>query len=294
MPDFEVPSIYLRKNFHCDDRLAIVLIDRGSGEVRQKFATAEKIASSPFQAHLRAANASGKDVYISMNTVASEATGRTKADIETIRHIYLDIDVGGRAAVDKILNAAGVPKPHHVLNTSPDKYQVVWRVEGFEKVGAENTLRGLAAKYGADPAVTDCSRVLRLPGFRNCKYERPHYVKDIHDHPGDRVYCPCDFPVYEVERPAVIWNEPRRHFGGNGQTSQSERDWSYALRALERGDSPSSIEAKIEQFRHDKRDPAYYAHRTVSRAILARAGSVSQSAPAPGESNALEPGGIER
>ncbi|MDQ6705323.1 MAG: RepB family DNA primase [Acidobacteriota bacterium] len=158
MPDFEVPSIYLRKNFDRDDRLAVVLIDRESGEVHQKFAAAEKIGSPPFQAHLRAANASGKDVYISMNTVAPEATGRTKADIETIRHIYLDIDVGGRAAVDKILNAAGMPNPHHILNTSPDKYQVVWRVEGFEKAEAENTLRVLAAQHGADPAVTDCSR----------------------------------------------------------------------------------------------------------------------------------------
>ncbi len=95
-----------------------MLIDRQSGEVRQKFATADKIGSPPFQAHLRAANASGKDVYISMNTVAREATGRTKADIETIRHIYLDIDVGGRAAVDKILNAEDMPNSHHILNTS--------------------------------------------------------------------------------------------------------------------------------------------------------------------------------
>jgi len=295
MPDFEVPSIYLRNNFQCDDRLAIVLIDRGSGEVRQKFATAEKIASAPFQAHLRAANASGKDVYISMNTVAPEAAGRTKADVETIRHIYLDIDMGGRAAVDKILNADGMPNPHHVLNTSPDKYQVVWRVEGFEKAAAENTLRGLAAQHGADPAVTDCSRVLRLPGFRNCKYEQPHYVKDTHENLGGRIYGPGDFPTYELERLAVILNEPRQYFGRNGQTSQSERDWSYALRALERGESPTSIEAKIEQFRQDKPNPRYYAHRTVSRAVMARAGSVSRSAaPASAESNVLEPGGIER
>ena len=180
--------------------MAVVLIDRRSGEVSQKFATAEKIASPQFQAHLRAENARGKDVYISMNTVTLEATGRTKADIETIRHIYLDIDVGGRAAVDKILNADGMPNPHHVLNTSPDKFQVIWSVEDFEKQAAENTLRGMAAQYGADLAVTDCSRVLRLPGFRNCKYEKPHYVKDIHEEPGLRTYGPHDFLAFEIER----------------------------------------------------------------------------------------------
>ncbi|MEJ7608871.1 MAG: DNA-primase RepB domain-containing protein [Bryobacteraceae bacterium] len=101
--------------------------------MNQKFAIAEKIASPQFQAHLRAANAGGKDVYISMNTVTREATA--EGGYRTIRHIYLDIDVGGRAAVDKILNADGMPNPHHVLNTSLDKYQVIWSVEGFEKQG---------------------------------------------------------------------------------------------------------------------------------------------------------------
>lgn len=43
--------------------------------------------------------------------------------------------------------------------------------------------------------MTDCSRVLRLPGFRNCKYEKPHYVKDIHEEPGLRTYGPQDFPA---------------------------------------------------------------------------------------------------
>jgi len=267
MPDFELPGRYLRENFAREDRLAVVLIDRNSGEVNQKFATAEKIAYPQYQAHLRASNAKGSDIYISINTIAPEATGRTKTDIETVRHIYLDVDVGGRAAVDRILNADGMPQPHHLLNTSPDKYQVIWSVEGFEKEAAENTLRGMAAQYGADPAVTDCSRVLRLPGFRNCKYEVPHYVKDVLERPGERTYNPRDFPAYEVQRDAITGEGRRPHYGGNGQGSQSERDWAYALRALERGESPAVIEAKIEQSRQDKPNPHYYAHRTVSRAV---------------------------
>ena len=267
MPNFDLPGRYLRENFARVDRLAVVLIDHNNGEVKQKLATAEKIASPRFQAYLRAENARGKDVYISMNTVRPEAAGRTKADIETIRHIYLDIDLGGRAALDKVLHADGIPNPHHVLNTSPDKYQVIWSVDRFEKQAAENTLRGMAAQYGADPAATDCSRVLRLPGFRNCKYEKPHYVKDVHELPGERTYTPSDFPAYEVERHFSVPLEVRQHSGGTGKGSQSERDWSYALRALERGESPEVVEAKIEQFRQDKRNPRDYAHRTVSRAL---------------------------
>ncbi len=291
MPDFELPGRYLREKFAREDRLAIVLIDRSSGDVNQKFATAEKAASPQFQAHLRAANAGGKDVYISMNTVMREATGRTKDNIETIRHIYLDIDVGGRAAVDKILNADGMPNPHHILNTSPDKFQVIWSVEEFEKQAAEKTLRGMAAQYGADPAVTDCSRVLRLPGFRNCKYEKPHYVKDIHEEPGLRTYCPQDFPAFEIERLTSNSTGPRHYYGGGGGVSQSERDWSYALHALEHGESPAVIEAKIESFRQDKPNPHYYAHRTVSRAV-AHAASNSPVARSP--QNLQELDGMER
>ena len=268
MHNFDLPGRYLRENFAREDRLAVVLIDHDSREVKQKLATAEKIASPRFQAYLRAENAKGKDVYTSMNTVAPEATGRTKAHIETIRHLYLDVDVGGRAALDNILSAAGIPNPHHVLNTSPDKFQVIWSVEGYDKQAAERTLRGMAAQYGADSAATDCSRVLRLPGFRNWKYEKPHYVKDVHAFPGERTYGPGDFPAYEMERHVSLPPVVRPHSGESGKGSQSERDWSYALRALARGESPAVIEAKIEQFRQDRRNPQYYAHLTVSRAVV--------------------------
>ena len=171
MPNFDIPVRYLRENFEREDRLAIVLIDREREIVEQKFSTAEKIASPKYQAFLRAANVSGADVYVSMNTIRKGVRRRNKASVDVIRHIYLDVDVGGRAAVDRILPAEGMPNPHHILNTSPDKYQIVWSVTGFEASQAEELLRSLAAKHEADPAVTDCSRVLRIPGFANQKYE---------------------------------------------------------------------------------------------------------------------------
>ena len=43
------------------------------------------------------------------NTIKPEATGRTKNDVDQIRHLYLDVDVGGREAVDKILAVEGMP-----------------------------------------------------------------------------------------------------------------------------------------------------------------------------------------
>ena len=272
MPDFEVPIRYLRENFDRADRLAVVLIERGTEKVEQKLAIAEQIAQPKYQAHLRAANASGKDVFISMNTLKAEATGRTKADVDIIRHLYLDVDDGGRGAVDRILNDARMPNPHHVLETSPGKHQIVWQVDGFDKAEAEAMLRNLAARHGSDPAATDCSRVLRLPGFRNCKYEQAHYVKEIHEKPAERVYRPEDFPRYEIshENFSRAANPQRRAGRGN---SQSERDYAYALRHLEWGEEPAAIERAIADFRRwDKRKPEEYARRTVMNARLWLAG----------------------
>jgi len=155
-------------------------------------------------------------------------------------------------------------------------------------------LRGLAAAHGADPAVTDCSRVLRLPGFRNCKYVETHFVREVHESPGERAYGPEDFPRYESERTVVRRGEEKQRFSGDGRQSQSERDWAYAMRALERGESPSSIEGSIERFRQDKPSPRYYAQRTVARAMQARALAVAQRLNTDGEAEARDVTAPER
>ena len=61
-----------------------------------------------------------------------------------------------------------------ILSTSPGKYQVLWRVEGFDFDTQEITLKQLAMAFGGDPACTDCNRVLRIPGFLNRKYDPAH------------------------------------------------------------------------------------------------------------------------
>src|SRR3954470_19850282 len=98
MPDFEVPGRYLRENFDREDRLAVVLIHRETERVEQKLATAEQIASPKFQAQLRSANANGRDVFISMNTIRAQAVGRTKADVDVVRHISISMWIPGQGS----------------------------------------------------------------------------------------------------------------------------------------------------------------------------------------------------
>jgi hypothetical protein len=107
-----------------------------------------------------------------------------------------------------IRTSGDVPAPNFVLDTSPGKHQVVWRVEGLDTHQAESLLRALASQYGSDPAATDISRLLRLPGFTNRKYNEAFVVR-VH-HETDSVYHLQDFHVQE-DSP----ESPRRP-GGTG------------------------------------------------------------------------------
>jgi RepB DNA-primase from phage plasmid len=161
-----------------------------------------------------------------------------------------------------------VPAPNFVLDTSPGKHQVVWRVEGLDTHQAETLLRGLASQYGGDPSATDISRLLRLPGFLNRKYNEAFVVRAHHE--TDSVYHLQDFSVQE-DSP-----ESPRHPGDSqtatrritaGHRSQSEADWAYAKRALARGDAPEEVIRRIADYRaEDKADPLYYARLTVTKA----------------------------
>jgi hypothetical protein len=180
----------------------------------------------------------------------------------------LDLDEEAGASLQAIRTSGDVPPPNFVLDTSPGKHQVVWRVEGLDTSQAETLLRALAAQYGGDPSATDISRLLRLPGFRNRKYNEA-FVVSVH-HETDAVYHGQDFQVQE-DSP-----QSPRHIGDSqmssrripaGHRSQSEADWAYAKRALVRGDDPEVVVHRIADFRaDDKTNPESYARRTVTKA----------------------------
>ncbi len=175
-PDSLSASEYILQNFEPTDRIAVLVRDRRAGETIQRITTAKNAASSDFQAWLRHKNVTS-DVYIGMNALKGDAQSRTKEDIETIRHLYLDVDRNGPLALEAMENSGLAPQPNFVLETSPEKYQVVWKVEGITQEQAETLQRAMVREFGGDPAATDSTRVLRLPNFVNRKYETGHLVK---------------------------------------------------------------------------------------------------------------------
>ncbi len=269
----DIAPLYLRENFLPTDRLAVVLVNKRADTVMQRIATTEKIAAPDFQAWLHVQNDRRSEVYISMNALKADARTRTKEDVEAIRHVYLDFDENGTGAVEALLKRPDLPKPNYVIGTSPGKWQVVWKVEGFGKAPAEELQRGLSRDSGADTAATDCARVLRLPGFHNHKYGRSHFVRA--EHLATETYRPEHFPKLGEDRAARSGVElegttPSRQKTGQA-LSQSERDWAFAKRALSRGESPAMIAAAIASYRRfDKHNPQYYAEQTVKKAAQHR------------------------
>jgi hypothetical protein len=263
------PSEYILELHAPEDHVAVLLVNRGRGQTLQRIASAETLAAPDFQRWLRDQNRSGSDIFVGMNPLKDGATNRTKNSVREIRHVYLDLDEDAKTALANLRDSTDVPPPNFVLDTSPAKHQVVWKIEGADLEQAESLLRSLAAHFGGDTAATDATRVLRLPEFINRKYAKDgEFVVQAYQE-SSRIHSLREFTVHEdspdfgryIEFSSSSRSLPRGH------KSQSEADWAYAKRALSRGDSPEEVARRIADYRaHDKHDPEYYARRTVLKA----------------------------
>ncbi len=271
-------ATYIKSNFDPDDRLAVVLIQQegpDKGKVEQNFYWASQAAGHKVQRYLRYKNANGWDVYASANPLKPGARRRGKDDILEARWLYLDADENGDATLKRIdadAAAGRVPVPTAVVNTSPGRYQVTWRIEPAETAKAEDMLRRLAHHYGTDRAATDCNRVLRLPGFRSRKRGVPVRLLRYSQGPPSRLAAfPQDLPLPEAmpqpaqPRPWVQGALPARGLGGD--RTKSGDDWAWTREQLRAGRRPPDVEAELAGRRPDKSNPAYYAKRTVERAV---------------------------
>lgn len=257
---------FIKQNYRPDDRVALVIRNRQKNYLLQRLMLASDAAAPRTQRFLRYENAHGSDIYISMNTLKPGARGRTKSDIATIRHLYLDLDEDGDARLQRVLESPALPKPNYVLDTSPGKHQVIWQVEGYTLDQAETILHRMAAAFGGDPAATDAARVLRLPGFHNKKFAEPIAVCGHRLH--DALHSPQDFAqtpaVPALERPGGKPTALRRD---GHPLSRSERDWAWVRQELKDGADPERLRRELAERRQDKPSPEYYAARTISRAL---------------------------
>jgi len=249
---------------HCfapDETIALLVRRESPNKTLQRIAPLEHALAPRYLGWLAHENSIGANIYVGANPLRSDSRKRTKECIAAVRHLYLDLDTDGEARLASLRASHTVPTPTAVLSTSLGKYQILWRVDGFTFEQQERTLKLLAIGFGGDPACTDCNRVLRLPGFLNCKYDPPHPVTVQYS--SDFTWNLSDFQL-DTSRanPMLLSNTtpPRQH---PGKVSNSERDWAWVLHELAHGKDPANVTRSLALRRADKPRPLYYAQRTV-------------------------------
>jgi hypothetical protein len=258
----EIARNFLARSFRPGETIALLLRREDPVKVSQSIVTLDTAMTTRYMAWLGYENHNGANVYVAANPLRPGSRKRTKESIAEVRYLYIDIDMDGDERLAAIRASDAAPSPSAILATSPGKYQVLWLVEGFDFEQQETMLKQLAIAFGGHPACTDRNRVLRLPGFSNCKYGPPFTVAA--EYPSEVISYPENFRLntegVEVARIYIYQRkqqETKTHF---------EQDWAWVLAELSAG-TDAEIQTQLLAYRRtDKANPLYYAQRTVDLA----------------------------
>ncbi len=252
---------FLVRCFQPKETIALLLRRENPRPILQRVVLLEAVLEPRYQAWLACENNAGANVYVAANPLRSGSKKRTKESIASVRHLYIDIDTEGDARLAALRASDLVPPPTSILSTSPGKYQVLWRVEGFDFERQEQMLKQLAIAFGGDPACTDCNRVLRIPGFLNQKYTPAHRVTV--EYPDDSVWNPDDFRLEIAATEETAFAPANRGRKPPHKHSNSESDWAWVSSQLRQGKDATKLTRELAARRSDKPNPLYYAQRTV-------------------------------
>ena len=116
---------------------------------------------------LEVANAAGAGIFFCVNQCKGQ---RSKKNVTRVRCIHGDFD----KATDAMLkNVYAILHPSIAVTTSgTNRCHLYWQISTGQTIGPEvaEALNKSLVVLGSDPAATDVSRLLRLPGFRHMKY----------------------------------------------------------------------------------------------------------------------------
>ncbi|MEP7182343.1 MAG: DUF3987 domain-containing protein [Betaproteobacteria bacterium] len=107
-------------------------------------------------------NRAGAGVFFMVNR--GDGNGRSARNVTAVRALFLDLDGAPLTAVP----TETLP-PHAIIESSPGRFHVYWRVHDCALADFPRLQKALAARFGGDLAVCDLPRVMRLPGFLHQK-----------------------------------------------------------------------------------------------------------------------------
>ena len=257
----ELAISFLTRCFAREETIALLLRRENPPVTTQRVVTLETVLVLRYRAWLAYENGTGANVYVAANPLRPGSRKRTKESIDSVRHLYIDIDTDGDARLAALMASDFVPPPTSIVSTSPGKYQVLWRVEGFAFADQEQSLKMLAIAFGGDPACTDCNRVVRVPGFLNRKYNPAHRVSV--EYPDDSIWTPDDFRLDAGAADAMLSDHVITPNSRAGKHSNSESDWAWVSHELAHGKDAMKLTRELASSRPGKPNPLYYAQRTV-------------------------------
>jgi RepB DNA-primase from phage plasmid len=220
-----------------------------------------------FQAWIQSLDRNGGNVYSSVNAFGSAAGGRTKGNVCRILGVHTEIDYDGDRAVQRVLSDVRVSPPNFLINSSPGRYQLLWKARDLTLEQAEFVNKTLAHEFGGDTAATDATRVLRIPGFQNWKRAQPFTVTA--QQLSEKIHFPPDFQLNLVpaSAPTSPAFSPPTRTAGRQRVTQSELDWAMVMDRLSRGEPREVIQRELERSRQDKPRPSFYAQLTLDKAV---------------------------
>src|SRR5215831_2905871 len=149
---------------------------RSSEQVNERFVTTRRV--DDISGFVRKWDRAGRGLYFCVSTLQPNARRRSKSTVSELNCLFVDLDfkdveeppddVRGVMANKLMCPPAFVINSGHGLHLYwPFREAIAATSETMADV--EQLLQRLADLLGADPAATDCSRLLRLPGTHNTK-----------------------------------------------------------------------------------------------------------------------------
>ena len=149
---------------------------RSSEQVNERFVTTRRV--DDISGFVRKWDRAGRGLYFCVSTLQPNVRRRSKSTVSELNCLFVDLDfkdveeppddVRGVMANKLMCPPAFVINSGHGLHLYwPFREAIAATSETMADV--EQLLQRLADLLGADPAATDCSRLLRLPGTHNTK-----------------------------------------------------------------------------------------------------------------------------
>ena len=273
-------SKFLRIIHPDNGRIALVIINRHTQEITERFTTPSRVPK--FLSFLRYCNASGCDIYFTPSELKpNRKRKRTKSNfLDKQSIVFLEFDQLQHSTLDNI-RIADYPPPSAVVASSVGRHHVYWRLRNpIDKHRLEELVGDMARHVGADIVATDTSRLLRLPSFCNKKPSRENFKSTLMWPNGAPEIKPTTFArlrdavddYQKGESTSISSGDRRANCASSltsSDTSQSGKDWFHVNDMLfAKGKDPHEVIRWLESQSGRKSNPYWYARRTVTKALI--------------------------